>query len=173
MSRLRKLIRLPGRLDRVDSDVDDELAFHIAMREAKLKASGLDDAQARTRARERFGDITSIRAECVASEQRLIHRERRMTLGEEITSDLRMAIRSARRAGGFTFTAMLTVALGVGATTAVFSLVEAILVRPLPYPQSDRIVRVYGAVNNWDAPLSSPNFRELRSQARTLSALGA
>ena len=98
MSRLRKLIRLPGRLDRVDSDVDDELAFHIAMREAKLKASGLDDAQARIRARERFGDITSIRAECVASEQRLIHRERRMTLGEEITSDLRMAIRSARRA---------------------------------------------------------------------------
>ena len=173
MSRLRKLVRIPSRLSRADADVDDELAFHLAMREAKLKASGLDDAQARSRARERFGDIPSIRAECVASERRLIQRERRMTLGDEIISDLRMAFRAARRARGFTFTAMLTVALGVGATTAVFSLVEAILVRPLPYPQSDRIVRVYGAVNNWDAPLSSPNFRELRSQARTLSALGA
>jgi predicted permease len=173
VSRLRKLIRLPGRFSRIDADIDDELAFHLAMREAKLKAAGLDDTQARTRARERFGDLTSIRAECVASERRLIQRERRMTLGDEITSDLRMAVRSAQRARGFTFTAMLTVALGVGATTAVFGLVEAILVRPLPYPQSDRIVRVYGAVNNWDAPLSSPNFRELRSQARTLSALGA
>ena len=173
MSRFRKFIRIPGRLSRVNTDVDDELAFHIAMREARLQASGLDRAQARVRARERFGDLTAIRAECVASERRLIQRERRMTLGDEIISDLRMALRSARRARGFTFTAMLTVALGVGATTAVFSLVEAILVRPLPYPQPERIVRVYGAVNNWDAPLSSPNFRDLRTEARTLSALGA
>jgi putative ABC transport system permease protein len=95
-----------------------------------------------------------------------------MTLGEEIASDLRMALRSARRARGFTATALLTIALGVGATTAVFSIVNAVLVRPLPYPSADRIVRVYGAVNTWDAPLSSPTFRDIRTQSRTLSALG-
>ena len=96
-----------------------------------------------------------------------------MTFGEEIASDVRNALRSARRARGFTITALLTIALGIGATTAVFSIVRGVLLRPLPYPAADRIVRVFGAVNNWDAPLSSPNFRDFRAQTRSLSALGA
>jgi hypothetical protein len=103
------------------------------MRTAKLTAAGMTDAQARTRARERFGDITTIRDECVRSERRLIQRERRMTLSEEIASDVRMAVRSARRTRGFTATALLTIALGVGATTAVFSIVRAVIIRPLPF----------------------------------------
>ena len=173
MARGRRLLRLPGRLGRVDDDIDDELAFHLAMREAKLRAAGLNESQARTQARERFGDIATIRDECVRSERRLIQRERRMTFGEELTSDIRMALRSARRARGFTATAMLTIALGVGATTAVFSIVRGVLVRPLPYPEADHIVRVFGAVNNWDAPLSTPNFRDLEAQTKSLSALGA
>ena len=172
MSRVRRLLRLPGRARHVDRNVDDEIAFHLAMREAQLEAAGLDPGRARTRARERFGDVGAIRAECVASERRLIHRERRMTLSEEIGTDIRMALRSARRARGFTTTALLTIALGVGATTAVFTIVQDVLVRPLPFPAADRIVRVFGAVNNWDAPLSYPNFQELETQAKTLSALG-
>jgi predicted permease len=142
------------------------------MREAKLRGSGLTDDQARTRARERFGDIASIREQCLRSERRTIQRERRMTLSEELTSDVRMALRSARRTRGFTATALITIALGVGATTAVFSVVRAVILRPLPYPDPDRIVRVYGAVNNWDAPLSAPNFRELEAQAKSASAIG-
>ena len=172
MSRVSRLLRLPGRASRAERDVDDEFAFHLAMREAKLRSTGMTDAQARARARERFGDVAAIRDECLRSERRLIQRERRMTMSEEIGSDLRMAARSARRAGGFTLTALLTIALGVGTTTAVFSIVNAVLVRPLPYPDADRIVRVYGAVNNWDAPLSSPTFRDVRTQSRTLAALG-
>ena len=172
MIRVRRLLRLPGRGSHIDRNVDDEIAFHLAMREAKLRASGLDDGQARLRARERFGDIAAIRAECVESERRLIQREQRMTISEELGTDFRMALRSARRARGFTTTALLTIALGVGATTAVFTIVQDVLVRPLPYPNADRIVRVYGAAPNFDAPLSTPNFRELESQAKTLGALG-
>ena len=173
MPRRRRLLRLPGRLGRAGDDVDAELAFHLAMREAKLRAAGIDPTQARQQARERFGDVAAIHAECVQSERRLIQRERRMTFGEEIASDVRNALRSARRARGFTITALLTIALGIGATTAVFSIVRGVLLRPLPYPAADRIVRVFGAVNNWDAPLSSPNFRDFRAQTRSLSALGA
>jgi predicted permease len=169
---VRRLLRLPGRLRRAQDDVDDEIAFHLAMREAKLEAAGLTEAQARARARERFGDIATIRDECVRSERRLIQRERRMTLREEVGSDVRLALRSARRTRGFTATALLTIALGVGATTAVFSIVRGVLLRPLPYPDADRIVRVFGAVNNWDAPLSPPNFRDIEAQQRSLSAFG-
>ena len=172
MDRVRRLLRLPGRLRRADRDVDDEIAFHLQMREAKLEASGMDHAQAHARARERFGDLAAIRAECVESERRLIERERRMTITEELGSDIRMALRSARGARGFTATALLTIALGVGATTAVFSVVQAVLLRPLPYPASDRIVRVFGAANNFDAPLSSPNFRDVVAQSKSLSAIG-
>ena len=125
------------------------------MREAKLRASGLTNDQARVRARERFGDIANIRDQCVRSERRTIQRERRMTLSDELTSDVRMALRSARRTRGFTATALITIALGIGATTAVFSVVRAVILRPLPYPAPDRIVRVYGAVNNWDAPMTA------------------
>ena len=113
MDRVRRLLRLPGRLRRADRDVDDEIAFHLQMREAKLEASGMDHAQAHARARERFGDLAAIRAECVESERRLIERERRMTITEELGSDIRMALRSARGARGFTATALLTIALGV------------------------------------------------------------
>ena len=172
MDRVRRLLRLPGRLRRADRDVDDEIAFHLALREAKLEASGMGHAQAHVRARERFGDMAAIRAECVESERRLIERERRMTISEELGSDIRMAIRSARGARGFTVTALLTIALGVGATTAVFSVVQAVLLRPLPYPASDRIVRVFGAANSFDAPLSSPNFRDVVAQSKSLSAIG-
>jgi predicted permease len=172
VDRVRRLLRLPGRASHVDRNVDDEIAFHLAMREAKLRASGLDDRQARVRARERFGDLSAIRAECVESERRLIQRERRMTISEELGTDIRMALRSARRARGFTATALLTIALGVGATTAVFTIVQDVLVRPLPFPAPDRIVRLYGAVNNWDAPLSTPNFRDLEAQTKSFSALG-
>src|SRR5574338_1717195 len=134
MSHIRRLLQLPARLARADRDVDDEIAFHLAMREARLRDGGLEPGQARQRARERFGDITTIRAECVASERRLIKRARRMTLGDEIRTDVRMAVRSARRTRGFTATALLTIALGVGATTAVFTVVGGVLLRPLPYP---------------------------------------
>jgi predicted permease len=172
VSRARRLLRLPGRLSRADANVDDEIEFHLAMREEKLRASGLAPGPARERARERFGDIQTIRAECVRTERRLIRRERRMTIGEELRTDVRMALRSARRTRGFTLTALLTIALGVGATTAVFSIVRGVLLRPLPYPDADRIVRLYGAVNNWDAPLSSPNLRDLEAQVKSLTALG-
>lgn len=96
-----------------------------------------------------------------------------MTFSEEIGSDVRMALRSARRTRGFTATAVLTIALGVGATTAVFSIVRAVLIRPLPYPAPERIVRVFGATDNFDAPLSSPTFRDLETETKSLSALGA
>jgi predicted permease len=172
MHRVRRLLRLPSRLRRADRDVDDEIAFHLALREAKFEASGMDRAQAHTRARERFGDMAAIRAECIESEQRLIERERRMTITEELGSDIRMALKSARGARGFTLTALLTIALGVGATTAVFSVVQAVLLRPLPYPAADRIIRVFGAANNFDAPLSSPNFRDVAAQSRSVSAIG-
>ena len=153
--------------------MEDEIEFHLEMREAKLRAAGVAPAQARQRARERFGDIPTIRAECVRSERRAIRRERRMTYGDELRTDVRLALRSARRTGGFTLTALLTIALGVGATTAVFSIVRGVLMRPLPFPEAERIVRVYGAVNNWDAPLSTPNLRDLESRTTSLTAVGA
>ena len=132
----------------------------------------MSESQARARARERFGDIPAFAPSACESERRLIQRERRMTVSEEIGSDIRMAVRSARRTRGFTATALLTIALGVGATTAVFSIVRGVLVRPLPYPGADRIVRVFGAVNNLGraavvAELSRPRGAVAKLSARS------
>ena len=126
----------------VEQDVDDELAFHLAMREEKLRGLGLAPEDARARAYERFGDPTVVRDELLTIDRQHVREIRLMELLESLRSDFRYALRSFRRTPTFTIVATITLALGIGATTAMFTLVNSILLRPLPYPDSERLVRV-------------------------------
>jgi len=128
---------------RAEVDVDDELAFHIEMRARDYMARGLSAADARRAATRRLGDLDAARAECIAITAR---RERRMTRAQLIDAfvhDVRYAVRTLGRQKGWTVVAIATLALGIGANTAVFSVVNALVLNPLPYPNADRVAMVY------------------------------
>ncbi len=125
---------------RLGDEVDDELAFHLEMRARDLEAEGLTAGEARARARAAFGDVDRVRQDCHAEGRRRDRRRHRTLILDELRQDTAFALRQLRAAPGFAAVALLTLALGIGATTAIFSLVRGVLLVPLPYPDADRIV---------------------------------
>jgi predicted permease len=157
-------------------DVDDELAFHLAMRAEKLRHAGLSDGDAHTRARERFGDTTRVRDELLTIDRRYAREMRLMEWIESVWSDFRYALRTLRRMPLFTTVATVTLALGIGATTAMFTLVNGILLRPLPYSTADRLVRVIQSypekgLDTWG--ISMQNAALYRDRATDFEAFAA
>ena len=147
----------------VADEVDAELAFHVEMRTREYIARGLDPELARARAIGRFGDLKRVNDTCRRIGE---GRERDMRRAEwihEFMQDARYALRQLARMPGFTVVSALTLAVGIGATTAFFSVVNAVVLRPLPFPDPDRLVRVL---------LQPPRYgwqrqrRELRRVAR-------
>ncbi len=137
----RRYLRFWG--PRAEADVDDELAFHIDMRARDYMARGMPEPEARRAATRRLGDLRAARAECIAITSR---RERRMTRAQIVDAfvqDVRYAVRTLGRQKGWTAVAIATLALGIGANTAVFSVVNALLLHPVPYPDADRVAFVY------------------------------
>jgi len=138
----RRLLRLRLGDRSIERDVDDELAFHIAMREEKLLALGVAPEAAHARALDRFGDTNTVRNELLTIDRQHAREVRLMEWLESLWSDFQYALRTFRRTPTFTVVATITLALGIGATTGMFTLVNGILLRPLPYVDSDRLVRV-------------------------------
>jgi predicted permease len=137
----RRYIRFWGA--RVDADVDDELAFHVAMRTEDYLARGLDPVAARAKALSRVGNVHHTRSQCLTIGHR---RQRRMTRAQLIDAfrqDLRYAVRTLRRNIGWTVVAVLTLGIGIGATTAVFGVVNSLILHPLPYRDADRVMLIW------------------------------
>ena len=160
----------------VRADVDDELRFHLEMRQREYEARGLSPADARRVAHERFGDVARVEGELWAHDYRRERvRQRREWMGD-LVQDLRYGLRGLRRAPGFTAVAALTLALGIGATTAIFSVVNAVVLRPLPYRDAERVVMVWMDNRPQRMPEdihSWPNFADLRAQGTIFAHLAA
>ncbi|HJU88554.1 MAG TPA: ABC transporter permease [Gemmatimonadaceae bacterium] len=158
----------------VAEEVSAELAFHIEMLTRQYIAAGMTPDEARATALARFGDRSRIEAACrdIATGM-----ERDMRFTEylsELRQDAAYSLRQLRRYPGFTAAAVLMLALGVGATTAMFSVVHAVVLAPLPFPHPDRVVRIYETNPNTDSFSSSdPNYLDWRAQSRTLESLAA
>ena len=156
------------RRGKVDREIRDELAFHIEMETAERVREGLTPEEARRRTMIQFGSVERFREEC---------RDTRGTLWfDELIQDLRVGVRALRGAPGFTMVVLLTLAIGVGATTAVFSVVYGVLLRPLPYAASDRIDMVweFDRVSGTEREAASvPDYFDFVARSKSFDALAA
>ena len=153
---------------RLERDLDDELAFHLAMREADLRADGLSDEGARETARRRFGNVTLLKEQT-----------RDMWLFpsvESVVQDVRFALRTLRKSPGFTIVAVLALAIGIGGNTAIFSLVDAVRARALPYQEPERLVQLWGNVLRTTVErrgTSYPDYADWRGQSTSFEDMAA
>jgi predicted permease len=137
-ARLRELLRGP----RVDADVTEEFESHLALRVAALMAEGLSAEQARDLAVHRFGDRGQFHRETVAIDQSMLREQRRMVIIDAVWRELKQAARGLLRAPGFALIGSLTLALAIGASTAVYTMLDAVVLNPLPYPSAARLVTI-------------------------------
>src|SRR4029450_9479741 len=139
---MRRVFRLPAAPKRLAQEIDEELAFHIDMRVERLAASGLDPETARREALRHFGAIDPVRQSCLTLDEERERQMRRTSLFEELVQDVHYTLRTLRRNIGFTAVVLLTIGLGIGANTSIFTLLDAILLKKLPVKDPDALVVV-------------------------------
>ncbi len=139
---MKRLFRLPFSRERMRRDVDNELDFHLEGRIEELVAGGMPREDAEREARSRFGNRERVEAEM---ERIDLSTQRRRTIQERLDGarrNLTFALRQFRRSPGFTVVVTVTLALGIGATTAIYTVLDSVVLRPLPYAAADRLVSV-------------------------------
>src|SRR5438128_10184956 len=148
----------------LDRELESEMATHLQFAIEDNLKRGMSQQEAERQARISFGG---------PQQSKESHRDSRsLPLLESLLQDLRLALRLFLKAPSFSVSAILTLALGIGATTAIFSVVYGVLLRPLPYPQPDRIVHLWeqGDTGN-RMNFADPNFEDIRSQNKSLLAV--
>jgi putative ABC transport system permease protein len=146
----------------VDHDIERELAFHLAERVDQLRAQGLTEREAHRRARLQFGNP-------------VVQRERTRDVdiargADTLFRQIRHAIRALRRTPGFTAAVVLTLALGIGANSAVFSAIDAVLLRPLPFPDANRLMRLRQAQET-ESSIAPPRLEDWNRLSGSFEAI--
>jgi predicted permease len=162
--RLRSLLRPKS----VETELDDELRFHFERQVEKHVRAGLAQQEAVRRARLFFGGMDQVKEECRDA--------RGVQLMETLLQDIRYGLRTLRQKPTFTIVAVLTLALGVGANTAMFSIVNAVLLRSLPYRDPDRLVKIIAkspGVGLRDIPFSVPELADLQNRSGVFEDVSA
>jgi predicted permease len=141
--RRRPFWYLRRRRETVQSEVDEELSLHLELRVEELLARGLSADEARREALRLFGDLEGAREYCRRQDQEKEGRMQRRLMLEDLAQDVRICLRGLMRAPLMTAAIVTTVGVGIGATTAIFGAIDAALLRPLPYADAGRLVRIY------------------------------
>lgn len=158
----------------VDREITEELAFHVEMRTRELIAGGMDPVLARAEAIRKLGDLNGMRKKLSRLGKGRNRMRRRTEWWSELWSDVRFGIRTLTRQPGFTSVALLTLAVGIGATTAIFSVLNTVVLRPLPVLEPDRLVVVsdyFGDQPGGD--VSAGTYFDLGREQRVFSGLAA
>lgn len=171
--RWRRYLRLWG--PDVRGDIDDEIEFHLALLAERHLAAGASPEEARAQALREFGDAARARELCREIGEERARRARRAERLGVLRQDLRYAARTLARRRGFAAVALLTLALGIGASTAIFGAVEAVLLRPLPFAEPERLVRLWEVSPQGDDHnvVSDGNYLDWRARAASFAELGA
>lgn len=156
LKRLRVVLSSLVRRSRFERDMADELRSHLEMRVDTLVASGLAPGAARRHARLEFGSLEAYKDTC--------RDVRGLTVVDDVRQDVRYACRSFVKNPGFTAIAVLTLALGIGANTAIFSVFDTALLRPLPFHEADRLYVIHEGRRS---PVNALHFREWRAATRS------
>src|SRR5271169_4663340 len=157
-ARLANLFR--GR--KAEYELAREIESHLALLQEEFEAGGLSPEEAMLAARRAYGGVEHAKE---------LHREARsFQWVEHLIKDLRYGARSLLCTPGFTFVAVIALALGIGANTAIFGVVNAVLLRPLAYKDADRLVTV---LNYGTGPVATANYLDWRDQSRSFEAMGA
>jgi putative ABC transport system permease protein len=150
----------------VEREVEEELGFHLEMLIEEYESRGLGRDEARRRAERRFGEMARVRQDAVRAESARVRAQRRSSYLDGVRRDLRYAVRTLGRHPTFAATAVLVLAIGIGATSAIFSAANAFLFRPLPFGDADRLVMLYetnpefGWTHGSAAPANALDWRE-------------
>ena len=140
--RLRRVFRLPFNARRIDRDLYEEFAFHIQERVDQFVATGMPRADAEAEVARRFGNYESYRQQARQIDEATMRQRTWIETGETLRRELRLAARVLWRTPAFSWIAFATLALGIGATTAIYTVLDAVVLRPLPYADSEQLVSV-------------------------------
>ena len=157
----------------VEEEVDAELSFHLEMRIREYVAEGMTEEEARAKALAKLGDLKRVRAECEEQGRQRDRETARAGWVSALRQDAKYALRQLQRSPGFTAVAALTLALGIGATSAIFSLVWAVVLKPLPYVDGGRTVVVRSLWRGNPGGVATGNFGDWRARTTSFSHLAA
>ncbi len=171
---IRRLFRWPFRdVKRLRQDVDDELRFHMERRTEELIAKGMMPHAALEEALRQFGDVEYTKRYCHRLSQRQEGRTRRRQFADGLWQDLCVGMRMLAKHRGFTTVAVLSLALGIGATSTIFSVFNAAVLRTLPFPEPDRLVEIreFDPESGRVRGLTVPTFLAWREQNQTFEQM--
>ena len=159
-------VRSLFRRETVESEMEDELRFHSERQIEKYLKAGMSRGEALRRVRVEFGGLEQVKEDCRDA--------RGVSQAETLVQDLRYGWRTLLKSPGFAAAALFTLALGIGANTAIFSVVYAILLRPLPFRDASRLILLNETTPRvGNVGVSYPNFQDWRGQSRTFSEMAA
>jgi len=170
-------VNLPPSKGRIDSALHEEFQFHLEERIEQFMATGMTRAQAEAEVRRRFGDVDTWHRMARAIDEETMRQNRRFELFDTLRRETARAFRVLLRTPTFSLVALFTLALGMGATTAIYTVLDAVVLRPLPYRDSHELVSLLhpatvpgSGERKWG--LSSGGYFHFRQNMKTLSAIG-
>ena len=173
-SKWRRFFRIERWKRSAEKDVDAELQFHIQELIDRYRDQGMSEAEARRRVEDRLGEYEPVREELVHGQRRRIRHRKHQTFVDDLRQDLQLSLRTLVRHPRFSVLAILTLGLGVGACVTLSSVVSSVLLKPLSFPESSRLVHL-GTTRGGASPgrLTIPEFLAIHEQTRTLEHVAA
>ena len=173
MGPFRRILRLePGRRESLPGLVDEEIALHLDLRAAELMAQGWSESEARVEAVRLFGDLRAHQQQCVTIDQERMTAMRTSDAFDALRQDLGFAARAFRRRPLFTLAAVAILALGIGANTAVFSIVQGVLLKGLPFDDPSGLVMIVNSDSRGPIPVSQLERQRYRRETALFSRVG-